>query len=104
MKIPLKINLELKNESLPQKANITKNNSVQKRANISQEELILYSQQKIIKDIEFAKKTIPYVRNYFYFVGFGFCMCSYVWSKYHKNSNISFGRVLLLNLADLERE
>lgn len=103
MKIPTKINHEEKTYLL-KKISKTQNNSIQRKNKISQEELILYSQQKIIKDIEFAKNTIPYVRNYLYFVGFGICICSYLWAKYYKNSNISFGRMLLLNLADLEKE
>lgn len=104
MKIPSKINNEeIKNE-LQNNSNRSQNNSLQNRANISHEELVLYSRQKIIKDIEFAKKTIPYIRNYIYFVGFSVCICSFVWSRYYKNSNISFSKMLLLNIADLEKE
>jgi len=102
MKLPIESKIN-ENKQLF-KENKIKNKTIQQRANITQEELILYSRQKIIKDIEFAKNTIPYIRNYLYFVGFGIFICSFVWSKYYKNKNISFKRMLLWNLADLEKE
>ncbi len=104
MKFPTKFNIDEKNDLLKKINSSKSNNTLQKRANISQEELILYSRQKIIKDIQFAKNTIPYIRNYIYFVGSGIFIFSFIWSKYHKKNNISFTRMLFLNLADLEEE
>ena len=77
--------------------------SIQKRSNISEEELILFTRNKIIKDIEFFKNTIPYIRAYIYFVGFGFLISSFIYYK-SKNSNMTFSKALLLNLSDLEEK
>lgn len=86
------------------KPNIYNKNSIQARGNISQEELIKYSSQKIIKDVEFSKNTIPYIRSYIYMVGFGILIGNYIWKKYYKNNKISFTQTILLNLADLEEK
>jgi hypothetical protein len=79
-------------------------NSFIKKGLITEKELIIYSRNKIIKDVDFAKNTIPYIRAYFLFVGAVFFIGNFIWSRYYKNTNISFKRMILLNLADLEEE
>lgn len=73
-----------------------------KKGLITEKELIIYSRNKIIKDVDFAKNTIPYIRGYILFVGSVFFIGNFIWSRYYKNIDMSFGRMMLLNLADLE--
>ena len=86
------------------KGNFRNENSIVKKGLITEKELIVYSRNKIIKDVDFARNTIPYIRGYILFVGTIFFTGSFMWSRFNKNTNISFSRMMLLNLAYLEEE
>jgi hypothetical protein len=79
-------------------------NYITRKGIITEKELIIYSRNKIIKDADFAKNTVPYIRGYVLFVGSIFFIGSFIWSRYYKKSNMSFSKMMLLNFADLEEE
>jgi hypothetical protein len=76
--------------------------SIGRRITFTQEELMVYRQEKIKRDIEFFRATVPYL-SFFISTGVFFIFGFWIYNQYYeKRTGVNLRKKLFLQLLDID--